>query len=291
MQNDLDEIMALCEQVSNCNHIKQAKTLITQISILMGWEYWVYTAQIPLKLSKNKLLLLSNLPYTWLTYYYFNKLIKIDTVVNYASTHILPASWEIDNVNRYDPSKNDIKFHKALKKFGWTGGVAMPVYTQLSRGIIHFVTKKPFSTKEKLVPITKLLGPSIGLIIQDRLLKLVIEPKLGISGRLSTREMEVLRYAADGHASKVIADKIGIAERTVVEYLQTAAKKLGTTSKDENLKLEGKNRQELILKAYAFGLLHQSIDWDKDTLLNDLHFEEHEIENSTHHFDFSNSIK
>lgn len=263
--------MQIVEQLKSCHSTRKLRGQITQLCSLMGWEYWVYTAKIPLQFSKNKSLLLTNFPLTWLAYYQLNKLIKIDPVYNHHSLSILPTVWETDNLEWAESSKDTQKFIKALKKHDWTGGIALPIHSQLSRGVMNFATKKPFETKEDAIMVTKMVGATIALTVHDQMFKLIVEPKYGIRERLSGREMEVLRYAADGLAAKVIADKIGIAERTVIDYLQSAAKKLGTASKDKDWKIESKNRQELIIKAFAFGFLNQSSDWDKDTLINSSH--------------------
>lgn len=286
MQYNIDEIIDLCEQISNCDNIKQIKKLVTKICVLLGWEYWIYTTKIPLKFSKNNSLLLTNLPYSWLAYYYYHKLIKIDPIYNYPAISILPIVWNTAHDEIFDSSLDTKKFKNALAKYGWTGGVAIPVQSQLTRGLINFTTKMPFKSKEKNIPVTNLIGPAIALAIQDRMFKLEVEPKFGIHGRLSGREMEVLRYAADGYAAKIIADKLGIAERTVVEYLQTSAKKLGTAAKDDNWKVEGKNRQELIIKAFTFGYLNQNNDWTDETMVNTGFYENHEFDEWDHSLDF-----
>lgn len=51
--------------------------------------------------------------------------------------------------------------------------------------------------------------------------------------RLTERELEVLRLAADGLKPKVIAQRIGLSERTVYTHLGNAARKLGASGPGE----------------------------------------------------------
>lgn len=51
--------------------------------------------------------------------------------------------------------------------------------------------------------------------------------------RLTEREFELLRLAADGLKPKVIARRVGLSERTVYTHLGNAARKLGATSPGE----------------------------------------------------------
>ena len=280
MKIDLPDIVQLCDEISACDSIRKLRKKVTEICALLGWEYWLYTTRIPLKFSRNKSLLLTNFPFTWLAYYHFNKLIRIDPVFNYPALSILPIIWETHSEEWDDATRETRRFRDALDKFGWTGGVTVPVQSQLSRGLMNFTTKEPFADKQNIIPMTRMVGPAIALSLQDQMFKLVVEPKFGIRDRLSNREMEVLRYAADGFATKVIADKLGIADRTVIDYLQSTARKLGTATSDDEWKIEGKNRQELVIKAFAFGFLNQSEEWEVDTVMNKGFYEEHEIDDS-----------
>ncbi len=62
--------------------------------------------------------------------------------------------------------------------------------------------------------------------------------------RLTVRESEVLRLAANGYTSKEIAQQITIAHRTVERHIENARLKLGA-----------RNRAHLISKALKAGLL------------------------------------
>ena len=50
-------------------------------------------------------------------------------------------------------------------------------------------------------------------------------------GALTSREIEVLRHAADGLTSRQIATRIGVTERTVSAHLEKAYRKLGVSSR------------------------------------------------------------
>ncbi|GAA0308437.1 hypothetical protein GCM10009087_18060 [Sphingomonas oligophenolica] len=51
--------------------------------------------------------------------------------------------------------------------------------------------------------------------------------------RLTQRELEVLRCAAEGLKPKVIANRLGLSERTVYTHLANAARKLGASGPGE----------------------------------------------------------
>jgi two-component system, NarL family, nitrate/nitrite response regulator NarL len=66
---------------------------------------------------------------------------------------------------------------------------------------------------------------------------------------LSKRELQVVQYAARGYTNKVIADKLGLSEHTVKNYLFRSFEKLGVSSRVELLfflTVEGHNSQDII---------------------------------------------
>ncbi|MEM6387558.1 MAG: LuxR C-terminal-related transcriptional regulator [Pseudomonadota bacterium] len=61
---------------------------------------------------------------------------------------------------------------------------------------------------------------------------------------LSPREMECLKWVAEGHSSKMIAERMGLKTHTTNEYIANARKKLGAAS-----------RSEAAARAVRFGLI------------------------------------
>jgi DNA-binding CsgD family transcriptional regulator len=59
------------------------------------------------------------------------------------------------------------------------------------------------------------------------------DPQVPSFDELSAREAQVVAYAAQGHANKLIAYELGIAPSTVAMHLSTAAAKLGAKSRVE----------------------------------------------------------
>lgn len=62
---------------------------------------------------------------------------------------------------------------------------------------------------------------------------------------LTPRELDVLRWTMDGKTAWEVGQLLSIAERTVVQHLQNAMKKLQCTSK-----------HQAVLKALRLGLIH-----------------------------------
>ena len=63
------------------------------------------------------------------------------------------------------------------------------------------------------------------------------DPQVPAFEELSAREAQVVAYAAQGHANKLIAYELGIAPSTVAMHLSTAAGKLGARSRVELIRV------------------------------------------------------
>ncbi|HJS10450.1 helix-turn-helix transcriptional regulator [Sphingopyxis sp.] len=63
------------------------------------------------------------------------------------------------------------------------------------------------------------------------------EPALGVSARLTDREMEILRLLVAGHTVKTIAARLGRSETSINERLRTARRKTGVGSSRELARL------------------------------------------------------
>jgi DNA-binding CsgD family transcriptional regulator len=63
------------------------------------------------------------------------------------------------------------------------------------------------------------------------------DPQVPAFGDLSAREAQVVAYAAQGHANKLIAYELGIAPSTVAMHLSTAGAKLGAKSRVELIRV------------------------------------------------------
>ncbi len=78
------------------------------------------------------------------------------------------------------------------------------------------------------------LSPSIGRQLMRQAARYQTKPvPLEAGEKLSAREMEVLKLAAQGMSNKDIADNLGVRERTIKGYLSDIFSKLGVASRTE----------------------------------------------------------
>jgi DNA-binding CsgD family transcriptional regulator len=132
-------------------------------------------------------------------------------------------------------------------KFGLADGVAIPMH---GRGVkvafVNFVFGS--NASEQQSDIVQNLGNAhlLACYLHEAYQKFEIDIDVGsVDGKpLSKREIECLRWSADGKTSWEIAQILTRSERTIVFHLTNAAQKLGAV-----------NRRQAVVRAIALGLI------------------------------------
>jgi DNA-binding NarL/FixJ family response regulator len=58
-----------------------------------------------------------------------------------------------------------------------------------------------------------------------------------IDERLTSRELDVLKYVADGYSNRIVADLLGISEGTVKVHMKSILAKIGATSRTQAVQI------------------------------------------------------
>lgn len=254
-----NEIFAICTRLQEAQTSKQVRDLASEAVLSMGWESWVYVSQVAVRMAQStSALFSSNFSLLWLAEYKFRNYYQIDPVVDYVMTHDQPYVWTPEAVHWRDATPEAQSFMGRIRDRGFAGGVGIPVHTLVTRGFLNVVTALPFDQMEQSIRNAQIYGLLIGNNIHDALYRIQFPDR----GRLSEMQIKVLQWVAEGASAEVVADKLGIKVPTVLYHIIQAQKKLKIRN------IGAKNRQELIMKAYAMGYLNSVMNWDDDSVLN-----------------------
>jgi DNA-binding CsgD family transcriptional regulator len=246
------EILNACERLNSAVK-KDIKPVMADICALLGWEYYGFITHVVASFTETKVLVSTNYPLTWLAIYKLKNYYESDPIVAHCLYNNLAITWAADEEFWTDFTPKIKAFMRDCRKSGWTGGVGIPVHTHHHHGIFHLTTKKPFIEMGEAIKRARLYGSIIGAHLFEALVRINTADKI----ILTQREHEILQYVADGYSSKMIGDKLRLAESTVVFHITNAKNKVGA-----------KTRQELVTKAYARGLLSVDVHWGDQTILN-----------------------
>ncbi|GLK54525.1 helix-turn-helix transcriptional regulator [Methylopila capsulata] len=126
------------------------------------------------------------------------------------------------------------------RDFGLRDGLAVPiVLTDGSLGSVSFGGSHVDVPPEAVGAINLIAIYAMGRAVQLR-----TEAEIGARARLTPREVDALRWAAEGKTLSQIGTCLGISDRTVEHHLKSAAVKLGAA-----------NRAHTIAEAFRAGLI------------------------------------
>lgn len=213
---------------------------ITQASQAIGFEFCAYGLRLPTPISNPRTMLLSNYPQAWQARYASQGYLATDPSVAHGRHSQSPLVWSQD-VFAATPDL----WHESQSvglRFGWAQssldavGVGGMLSLARSSGAL---TKAELDTQEvKMRWLVNISHLALSRLFVSDLVK-ESQPDL------TTREIEVLKWTADGKSSCEIADLLSISENTVNFHIKNSVVKLRTA-----------NRTAAVVRAAMLGLLN-----------------------------------
>lgn len=192
----------------------------------LGFDYCAYGVRSPLPISAPRVRMFNNYPVEWQEKYVANGYLAVDPTVGHGMHSVVPIVW------------SDVLFVQArelweeARSFGLNVGWAQSTRDQAGRmGLLtlarsaEFIESPELLDKEyRMVWLTQVAHMAMARFLPAD------APDMGAI-RLSPREIDVLRWTAEGKTSGEIADILGITERTVNFHINNLMTKMGVTNK------------------------------------------------------------
>jgi LuxR family transcriptional regulator, quorum-sensing system regulator SolR len=217
------------EQVQLLLSGTSAEDLFQQLTILargLGFDYCSYGIRMPLPISAPKTEVFSNYSSAWQKCYQEQNYLVVDPTVVRGSRSTMPFVWTDE---LFAPARNlreDAKAHGL--EYGWAqscrdvqniGGMLT-----LSRSHEDLSGSELRAKTPEMIWLVQLAHFGMSRCLTSRLL-----PEAEVT--LSKREIEVLRWTAEGKTSGEVADILRITERTVNFHITNAVTKLNANNK------------------------------------------------------------
>jgi LuxR family transcriptional regulator len=192
----------------------------------LGFEFCAYHLRAPWPLSKPKMRWLSNYPEVWKKRYQEARYFEIDPTVQHARRSQSPIVWS-DALFSTVP-----QLWREAQSHGLRHGWAQSAFDSCGVGGMLTLARsdKPLTTGELAENEVKMrwLVSTAHLSLKRALMPtLMDDPERG----LTEREVEVLKWAADGKTSGEISKILVISVDTVNFHVKNAVMKLKTTNK------------------------------------------------------------
>lgn len=191
----------------------------------LGFEHWAYGLRLPLPFTRPRFLLTSNYEARWVERYREQGYISIDPTVTHGSRTSVPQAW---NAHTFTSVPH---LWEEAQSFGLRVGWAQSSFDRDGHiGMLSIVrSHEELSEREIRAndPLWRWLANVAHLELSKRLLRSQVKEEVA----LTARQIEVLRWTADGKSSAQVAEILGLSEHTVHFHVKNAIARLGAANK------------------------------------------------------------
>jgi DNA-binding CsgD family transcriptional regulator len=187
----------------------------------IGFDAWVYAA-MPSGGSEVPYLA-GSLPPTWYAPYFRGGQAANDPVLAHCRQHAAPLLWNADHAD--DAERCPVFFREAAD-FGLRRGITVPIH---GLGCQWGLLAVASTTAASIAVDARQRGEvhTLAAYLHEAGHRLASAAIAGDQVHLTERELECLRWTAEGKTGWEISRVLGISERTVVFHLENAARKFG----------------------------------------------------------------
>ncbi|PRG11394.1 autoinducer binding domain-containing protein [Burkholderia ambifaria] len=205
----------------------------------LDFEMCAYGARDPLPVTRPTFRTRNTYPESWQQRYLEGNYFARDPVVRYGLIYTSPLVWPVD-------ACADESFWEEAKAHGVAHGWSQPIRDKHGRIAMWSVARSadPISDLELAATESRLIYLAHAAHAVNS--RLVDAPAAAMQmGPFTTREKEVLKWAADGKTALEIASILSISERTITFHMQNIMEKLNSV-----------NKTQAIVKAVLLGIIY-----------------------------------
>jgi len=212
---------------------------LTRITQELGFKYWSYLLRIPTEgQTAPRLLDLSNYPEAWRARYAGRNYCFIDPTLEQGACSVLPFVWTEELFSSVPEMRTEMRNNGI--EFGWSqscyDGKGLGGLLSLSRSSGAIIQQELLDKSDRMSWLAQAVHETLG----KRLPVFLPQARIG----LTTREIDVLRWSADGRTAHEISHILAISERTVNFHVNNSL-----------IKLQSQNKTAAVVKAARLGLL------------------------------------
>jgi LuxR family transcriptional regulator, quorum-sensing system regulator SolR len=193
----------------------------------LGFDYCAYGARVALPVSHPKVVMYNNYSTAWQETYAKEGFLSIDPTVAHGSSSTLPVLWSDELFAGAG------RLWDAARSHGLTQGWAQPCLAPGGvRGLLTLARGgEEISAQELAANQTQMSW--LAHVTHDGMARLLRKTyaNASLTEPLTERELEVLRWTADGKTAEDVAEILNISERTITFHLGKCVEKLQVNNK------------------------------------------------------------
>ncbi len=192
----------------------------------MGFDFCAFGIRLPFPLTRPLVHLFNNYPDAWRERYESEGYIAIDPSVAYALRSNNPTAWT-EEMFRGTPMLWSEAQESGLRH-GW---LQSTVETCGVAGMLTLARSSEAISESELKSVGTKLSWLAHVVHHAFAKALMAQHGPSVEARLTTREIEILRWTADGKTAGQISDILTISDNTVNFHIKNAMSKLQTSNK------------------------------------------------------------
>ncbi len=217
------------QQMQSMLSAESAPTLFDTLSGVtrqLGFDYCAYDMRLPWPVAEPKIVSINNYPTKWQQRYAQESYQNIDPTVAHGRQSNLPLVWADAQV------ASNRSFWEDAHAHGLHTGWAQSCHDAKGvSGLLNLSRSDDNISHAELREISMKLSWLVNVAHEGLSLLLIKEHMPEAGAQLTSREIDVLRWTADGKTSGEISEIMYISDRTVNFHISNALKKLNATNK------------------------------------------------------------
>lgn len=205
--------------------VREVFDRVERSAVALGFEHVAYGFQAPLPLSKPKVTLLNNYPLAWQQRYAEADYLRVDPTVAHGRRSQAPVIWDdalfVNAQNLWDEARE----HGL--RIGWAqsslDGFGVGGMLTLSRSGQPFSAAELDSNQQKMRWLVQVAHFAFS--------KLLRTPHTSSRHNLTEKEIEVLKWTADGKSAQDIAEILVVSKNTIDFHIKNSVAKLQVANK------------------------------------------------------------
>lgn len=238
----MDDV-GIVDRLKEAQSLEELHALCGEVARMLGFPHFLFGLRIPVPLTQPCQLILSGYPATWRSRYDEHHYMLFDPVLQRALASVLPVFW--DDLPR--DSLGTARLMDEAAEFGLRHGLTLPIHGSHSEfSLLSLAGPDRLPHSPQAVAELASRGHWLAAHVHEQVLRILLAGAKPLHGepplRLSARERDCLRRAAEGQSAGAIGQTLGISENTVIYHLKECRQKLHV-----------RTRQQAIARAVALG--------------------------------------
>ncbi|WDR87918.1 helix-turn-helix transcriptional regulator [Burkholderia ambifaria] len=234
-----ERVFEMVFEIGSCTCMDEVGRMLIDIGHLAGFDHVCYQEYRMSGGTLKNCRTLSNYPEAWLSLYRDRAYLTIDPIAQHALSSLMPLIWG----DRIFATTEQREFRDEGRIYGLNDGVSFPAHSRHGDVACVSFVRQARALDDGDMPCDV---PSWGALVANLMLDACrrLEAVQSDAPCLSTRELEILKWVAEGKSTWDISRIVSLTEHGVLHHIRSIMKKFDVPT-----------RRQAVLMASRFGLL------------------------------------